>query len=295
MSTPNPRRIIAPHPRTLAEVVGVSFNQDLVDFVVIDLERDYESGLYLTLGLAKTHPNRFVKRMYHEAARFFKRVNALMTKGDRFSLRLARKMLRFPEPQEIRLGYAGVGSYGSGFGKGTLGNHVFNALLSEPVLRKEIAAEPDAICFIPGIAMDRSSDIVATITKRHLIDFTNDQAAFWRFDPTCFRTRAVDNCWDEASQKLVSLVARVPADDLDRTFLLVPKEICRSGPPMTAAQYFRDLDGPGGGSVRDEETLKESLLKDAARHPKRLSNFIQDRMKDPSRFKPRREFRNTEE
>jgi hypothetical protein len=292
MSTPNPRRVIAPHPRTLDQVVGVSFPAQHVDFVLIDLERDYRTGLYLTLALAKNHPDPIVKKMYGTAVRFFKQVDALMTIGDQVSLARARKMLSFPEPFEIRLGYAGMGSYGSGIGQGTLGDYVFDVLLAHPALRAAVAVEPDAICLIPGVAMDRSSDMVATITKPHLIEFTASQAAFWQFDPACFRLRNVDNCWDEPNQRLGQLMAKVPVDDLDRTFLLVPKEICRSGPPMSGGQYFRDLNGPDGApSGGDGESLKELVLEDAARNPARLTEFVRDRMRDPDKFKPRREFR----
>lgn len=292
MSTRIPRRIVAPHPRTMDEVVGRSLPQWAVDFVKIDLERDIQKGIHLTVKLAKFSGIPVVRSMYDEAVRFFKRVDRLMTKGDPFSMALARRMLDFPEPYEIRLGFTALGSFGSGLGDGALSDYVFAVLKNRPALRRTLTVEPDALCFIPWVDMDRTSDIVATIVKRHLVRFTQEQAAFWKFDPRCMKTRVVENCWDPSAEKLTSETASVPVDDLGRTFLLVPKGICRSGPAMNAGQYFRDL-GPSGGRARQQAsgTLKEQLLDDAAAHPDRLLKFAVDRMKDPTRFQPRREFR----
>lgn len=282
------QRIIAPHPRRLDEVVGRNLPQWAVDFVVIDLEKDYQAGLYLTLKLANSHPNPIVRKMYSDACRFFTLVHQLMTSGDPLSLRRARQMLVFPEAQEIRLGYSGIGSYGSGIGNSTLSEHVFNTLLAQPQLREALTVEPDALCFIPWIAMDRSSDIVATIVKQQLIGFTQSQANFWGFDSNCLAQRTIENCWDEKTQRLIGVRATVPVDDLGRPFLLVPKEICRSAPPMTAGQYFRDI---GGSPRASGASMKEQMLDDAAAHAGRLPSFVADRMADPDRFKPRAEFR----
>lgn len=294
MANANPRRVVAPHPRSLDDVVGRNLPQWAVDFLVIDLERDYRSGIYLTLKLAKFHSSPHVREMYRTASQFFSRVNDLMSRSDSFSHNLAYRMLSFPEPYEIRLGYAALGSYGSGVGKGELRDELFDALMASKELRKAMVAEPDMLCCVPGIAMDRSSDVVATITKHQLVAFTQDQAAFWKFDRACMKKRHIENAWNPKTEAIGGFDAIVPTDDLGRVFLLVPKEICRSGPPMNPRQYFRDL-GPKAGGGASDLTRKEAMIADAAKHPGRLRGFAVERMRDPSRFKPRRELRDPDE
>jgi hypothetical protein len=288
----NNSRVIAPHPRTLDEVVGRNLPQWAVDFVKIDLERDHRSGLYLTLKLAQSHPNPHVRAMYRIAIEFFDILNGLMTQassGDRIAGARALRMLHFPEAHELRLGYVSMGSYGNGIGNGELAEYLFDVLMRHPELRNALTREPDSLCFIPGIAMDRTSDIIATIAKTELVAFTQDQAQFWSFLPASLEMRLIEDCWNPATMQLENIHAEVPFDDLGRAFLLVPKSICRSVPPMKPEQYFRAIDpvGPkeGGG------TQKQMLLDHTSSEPGALTKFAQERMKDPDNFRARREFR----
>lgn len=293
MNTRNPARNIAAHPRSLDEVVGRNLPQWAVDFVVINLERDLTAGLHLTLKLAKGSSNPHVREMYTAATDFFKLLRGHMSQA-RTAVHSARTrallMLDFPEPAELRLGYASMGSYGNGMGRGELATHLFDSLMRWPELGDLLTIEPDALCLVPKIGMDRTSDIVATIAKQQLIAFTQDQAQFWGFSPNCMKPQHVRNCWNPAVRRLDSISAEVPVDDLGRTFLLVPKEICRSGPPINPEQYFRSIDpiGPEGSG----DTRKEQLLDHCSARPGSLTDFTQERMKDPQKFKPRREFRN---
>lgn len=291
MSNGTPRRSRAPHPRSLQEVIGVSYPDHMFDFVVIDLERDIPKRISITMKRALSHPSPTVKAMYHRAVEFFREIDALMSAGDSVSLQRARNMLAFPEPGEFRLGYTVMGSSGKGLGRSMLSEYLFHRLLGDPLLRKVLCIEPDALGCIPQIAMDRSSDILATIVKPLLIQYTQEQARFLGFRPDCMQPRDVRNNYVPGRPTLVTLNEHVPVDDNGAVFLLLPKELCRSGPAMTPHQYFRDLGPDGGVSAIEGESAKERMLRDALANPGRLEGFVKDRMSDPDRFKARREFR----
>lgn len=286
-----PRRSKTPHSRTLQEVIGVGLSDDAFDFVVINLEHDYELGLHLTMQLAAESDHPIVRAMYREACAFFADIDDLMTAGDMLSMRRARGRMDFPEPWEIRLGYTRGGSNGNGLRDGALGDAIFQALAASPTLRRVLRTMPDGINAIPQVGMDRVSDVLATICKVQLIEFTQQMAAFYNFDSRCMREVDVENCWDRRSEKLVTKRALLPVDDLGRVFLLTPKEICRSGPPFNANQYFRDIDPSfGAGGVRGEGA-KVRMMEDAIQRPDLFEAFIRDRMRDSRRFRARKEFR----
>lgn len=284
------KRAGLPHPRSLHAVLGITLPPELLEFVVINLERDLQAGIYLTMRLAYESENPIVRRMYRKSQHFFRTIDQLMTKGDAVSLGIARRMLAFPEPGEIRLGYAANSSRGNGVGDGHLSTYIFNVLLTSPPLRDALRDEPDTITMIPGVDMDRASDILATIVKEELIEFTQQQAQLLAFDPACMQPRDVHHCWLPTGT-LGTITAIVPVDDNDNVFLLVPGEICRSGPAMTAAQFFRHFPPPDGEKSDGGATSKERAMKQSMQNPTQLATFAHDHMKDPSNFKPRKEYR----
>ena len=124
-----------------------------------------------------------------------------------------------------------------------------------------------------------------------LIQYTQEQASFYGFRSACMEIRSIRNNRVPGQAKLVALNERVPVDDNGATFLLIPKDLCRSGPAMTPWQYFRDLGPDVGVRPLEGESSKERMLRDAHENPSRFEQFVRDRMRDPERFKARREFR----
>lgn len=92
------------------------------------------------------------------------------------SAKAARRLLTFPEPSEIRLGYTSDGTKGSGSGEGyaqAMADGIAVAIaagLSTPEHIEEIAI------LNVGIGADIISDATANVVKRHLISFTQQVA-----------------------------------------------------------------------------------------------------------------------
>jgi hypothetical protein len=287
----NPRPTPGRSSRTFAQVTGINFPQATVDFVIPNLLRDLEQGLCITVALARKHASPYVRAMYREAYQYFTQLKNNLDRaamGDQLAMTRAWTMADFPEPHEIRFGYTRVGSMGNGVGAGELSGYILQSLLRWPQLRAACAVEPDSLCLIERIGLDRVSDVMATITKKHLIEFTIDRAAFWGFDPACMRTVDIENVWDSAAGRLLTVTASVPVDDRGAAIILVPKGIVRSSPPLKVRQYFNDVYG---SARADGEESKADLARDAENNPGALGKFVEDRLRDPEKFKARREFR----
>lgn len=276
--------------RSFAQLTGVQLGQQYLDFVIPNLERDQNGGMYLTSALASRHRNPTVRAMYAANTDFFHRLNQFLVRargGDEVALRAARRMAtNFPEADELGLGYSVRGWAGSGVGAGELNDLVFNALLRFAELSQTCVLEPDALAFIPLVDIDRVSDVFATVAKRPIIQYTVEQAAKWHFDPACMHQVTVPNVWDAASSSLIGVTERLPVTDDGRVILLVDKRIVRSAPPVRAHQYTRLHFG---GAAR--ALSKAEVLLDAERNPGRLLEAIESILADDWRFRPRRDFR----
>jgi hypothetical protein len=294
MPLPNLRRAKLPHPRSLVDVTGLSLPRDKyghlpVDFVEINLDHDLLEGLHLTLKLARASEHEIVRQIYHAMCVFWRRFDNLMTLGTLDSRTEARAMLQFPEPWEIRLGYTTAGSRGNGFSDGALSREIFAVLDQVPTLRRLLRTEPDALCSVPNVGLDRISDVIGTIAKLELIAFTQQQAGYWNFIPTCMADQPVENCWVPAVNRLRTITANLPRDDHGRIIVLVPREICRSGPPFSAAQFFRELPRlPGDGAIT---ISKEAMLATAIARPEDFAGVVKDRLRDPTRFRAKKGYR----
>ena len=271
-------------------LTGVSFpRQDLVEFVLPDLDRDIERGMFITIQLAKTHSNPLVSQMYVIAKDFYWRLAREIISarlGNAIALRRARIMASFPEAPEIGFGYTAKGRRGRGVGSGALNRFIVDRFLKYPGMVLACAEEPDALSLIDGVGLDRSSDAVATICKVQLIEFTQEQARILRFRQQCMRSVRVSNVWSRCKGRLVSEKAELPVTESGDPILLVPKGIVRSSPPVRVHHYgeFYDMRG-------DKRSLKERIMDENADSPDRLLRAMRKVFEEPWRFRPRREFR----
>lgn len=273
-------------PQTLRDFLGLYLGkndqdfQHLVDFVVIDLQRDLLQGMYLTPALAKRHPNPLVKAIYGDVRQYFERIRDLLVlarQGSQLAEQQIMQMLTLPEANEIAMGYTRAGWQGNGFSP----ELAYKVLYAIPELAEVACDEPDVITFIPGISLDRMSDLIATVGKRALTRFTISTAQRYRFDGKLQRG-VVQNVWDFASNGLGSLNADV-LSYRGRVLLLVPKHIVRSSPPMRVEQY--------ADFIGEKVMAKADVLVDIASHPGRLRSFVNVVMAEEWRYRPRRKFR----
>jgi GNAT superfamily N-acetyltransferase len=281
----------APQPggerqRKFFQLVGIpEVEEKFLPFVIPDLDRDLEKGMYVTAALAAKHPNPTVKAFFSEIQSYFQCLEAYLVRaraGDQDAYLRARRMVQCPEVPEIRFGYTREGHRGKGIGQWELSEHIFQMLFQNPALSRACAEEPDALAFIPNVSLDRVSDLFATIGKRHLIEYTESQAQRRGF--TGMKRVVVKGVWDSSSERLADRIAVLPKPAGGPAVLLVAKGILRSSPPVREEQYAARFHGGARMS-------KEEVLSDAALFPDRLIRTIREVLEDDWRFRPRRDFR----
>lgn len=273
------------------EAVGTWAEEWAVAFIVPDVEQDLLKSVHITAKLALESNLPFVRQAYYEAREFWQLADAEISAGDDLSLSRARRMLNFPEPKSIRFGYAKGSHNGHGIGKRRLNRIIFTELEANPVYRRMLAEEPDSTCLIDQIAVDRSSDILATIIMGVLCEFTVWCAEFYGFSDSCMKD--VDmRVWSRSGRRFIYKTYRLPHDRNGAPIVLVPKIMGRSAPPMNPGQYFRPA-GPSDPSASNnqEPATKARLLKEFREHPEDAVKFVRDRMKDSKNFLPRKEYR----
>lgn len=286
-----------PRGRTFAQLSGLPLHPighpdhrgDRAEFVIPDTQRDLPCGIYLTMVLAKDHPEPVVVAIWQEVRHFFVDLETDLVRargGDDLALKRARRRTRFPEVGEIGCGYTAENRAGKGIRDGILGDRVLDTLLQYPALSKACAEEPDAISLIELVGLDRVSDIVATIAKRHLIEYTQRMAARYKFPDSFQRDIVIQGIWDRGTASLKTGIFLLPVADDGRAILLLPKGIVRSAPPFTAAQYTRHHHG-----ALHRPLTKREVLEDMGNDPERLLRAMRNIFQDEWRYRPRRDLR----
>ena len=280
-----PKRNTEPFRR----LTGLEEDQSEVPFVIPDLEQDLRGGMYLTMALAKLSSRSVVKKMYSAACNYFALLNEFLNRareGDSEALRQARRIAAFPEAREIGMGYSRQGWDGSAIGPGKLNLHIVETLIDFPGIAEECVDEPDTITFIANVGLDRASDALASINKRHLGNFTEQMAQDY-LDADCVETVSIAGAWNSEDLVFDTFEAAVPVDGT-KPILLVPKEIVRSSPPVRPVHYEREYYPT---SELGKGEVKETIMEENKTDPTRLKKVVDEVLANPDRYRPRREFR----
>lgn len=279
------------HGRNFFQVVGRFFDQTTVPFLIPDLQRDVPFGVYVTVALARGHDHPEVRAMYDDMCRYMAEFERFMKDHRRnpsmMTLRRLKNHTAVREPHEARLGYTKVGSRGRALGKGALQAELLDFFTKRPDLLRDCTVEPDTLSYASNFGIDRVSDVVVAVCKRRLVAFTQWCATFFAFDPRCMKEVQLENVWQPERGTFGTETHVLPVDDNGDAILLVPTDLVRSAPPLSAEAYFSavygdNYDGPRG---------KRAVLDDAAQHPGRLGEFAKDWLRDPERYKNRRNLR----
>lgn len=270
--------------------MGVPYDEEMVRFVVPSLTCDVPRGMYVTSALARSSDNPHIRGLYDSAVSFFQRVDhylGLARTGDLAAGRKARAMLGVPEAPEVGFGYTVQGWRGNGLGEGSLGDELYDLMLRYPVLSEACAVEPDALSFVPGFGLDRISDIIVTVGKRHLIDYTLEEAAIYGFSEKRFEEKPVRGIWNSETETHERRVVRLPVRPSGEPVLLIPGSIVRSTMLVHPHQYARFFYG---GQYR--KMTKLEILEDASStHGNRLLELIRFVLAHPHWCRPRWEYR----
>jgi hypothetical protein len=142
---------------------------------------------------------------------------------------LANEIFDFPEVSAIGLGYTRSGKRGSGLG-GYLRDLIIETLKASPGLQERGVLHVEEMQLLAaGIGPDRISDISANILKRHLVEYTQRQAALWGLP---LRGGVpLPHLYDEATQSWADVYVDLPVGPTDEApVLFVPRRIVRALP-----------------------------------------------------------------
>ncbi len=150
----------------------------------------------------------------------------------------ARRILDFPEVQEIGFGYTRGSKRGSGVGE-RISSLVIETVLDSPSLQQRGVKHVEEMQLLSaGIGPDRVSDIAANILKRFLVDYTQRQCRLWNVPMKS--AAPIGHVFDPARCEWVDSCDEVPVSPLDGSpILLVPRRWVRTLPWINYDDFCR--------------------------------------------------------
>ena len=195
------------------------------------------------------------------------------------SAKAARRLLTFPEPAELGLGYTAAGTRGSGSGDSMAARMAdgiavaINAGLSEPEHIEEIGI------LNAGIGADRISDAAANVLKGRLISYTQRVARRHNLLLEPHRVRHTRVTLEVA--RWHDEIVDLPTNPVSgRPIILVPEFLLNRLPTLNAEDWFdshfnedirQSLNLPVGQAVN-----KAGIVEWARRHPDRVRDWARE-------------------
>ncbi len=247
--------------RLLTDEFSLGFTQADVDFVVPDLAGDLRLGIDPFLLFKSRDPA--YKAAHDQLLSVFNSAIKAFASGQ---VDVSRKLIDFPEVNEIGFGYRKTSERGSGMG--TFLNELLMRTLGEsPALVKRGVRHVEEMQLVTlGINADRVSDIAGNILKQFLIDYTQRQAD--RFAIPITKGVPVAHVFDFGDWEWRDDYYDLPLNTLtrpNRPILLVPRRIVRVLPWINFDDYQRTEFGLYLRARRTERTMREATLSENAR------------------------------
>jgi hypothetical protein len=204
-----------------------------VDFVIPRLEADLPIGIDPFLLYKSRDP--LFREMHKAVLRVFGEGLRAVHGGQ---LSEARRLLDFPEPAEIGMGYAKGTKRGSGIGD-HLAGLIIDTLQGAPALQERGIKHIEEFQLLSvGIGADRISDIAADILKATLIDYTQRQCELWSI-PLASGV-PVEHVLDLDALEWSDGHYDLPTSPVDGSpIILVPRRIVRALPWINYDDYVR--------------------------------------------------------
>lgn len=158
----------------LNKVLNIPIRQEDVDFVMPDVDVDRRLGIDPFL-LYRSSRSDF-QQAHGLLMKFF---NSAIDQIKRDNLERAQRLLICPEPREIGLGYARVGTAGSGIGPELAREIAYTFKNSPALLSRGLRHVEELQLICPGVGPDRISDMTANVLKLFLISYTQEQCTSW--------------------------------------------------------------------------------------------------------------------
>lgn len=222
-----------PLVRPLTEVFGLPFAQTDVDFVIPNLAGDVRLAIDPFLLFKSRNPE--YRAAHGQLLDVFNEAIKAYAAGD---VDRARRLLNFPEVNEINFGYRTTSRYGSG-----LGTHLNRLLLetlgeSPALVVRGVRHVEEMQLVALGINADRVSDITANVLKGFLIEYTQRQAA--QYGIPIQQAVPVEHVFDFSTRQWRDEYFDLPVNPIDgRAILLVPRRVVRALPWINFDEYQR--------------------------------------------------------
>jgi hypothetical protein len=181
--------------------------------------------------------------------------------GDRLSsyYQLAVDRLRFPEVQELCLGYTGAGTKGSGAGHGLardIADAIWEAIQAGMT---EITHFEEIAILREGIGADRISDATASILRHTIARYTGEVCR--RHKVPTERTRYGRGQYNETTGRWEPLITQLPRNPYNRKpILLVPQDYLAPLPNISPEDFWDYC------YVNENEVLRREMSHDITRH-----------------------------
>lgn len=203
--------------------------------------------------------------------------------GDRNSLSYKKALadLRFPEVQDLCLGYTATGTRGSGSGK-EIGRDIAGALeeaIAAGLVRLSHFEEIGILR--EGIGPDRISDITAWLLRKRLMEYTQAVCARYPSIPTQ-QIRIGRAYYNLDLEVWAAAEARLPINPHNnKPILLVPKAYVRELPTINTFGFWDYCMSHESEALRNDfsrdvskRVSKEDIIAVARRHPRVVEEYV---------------------
>lgn len=200
---------------------GLNLSQENLDFV--DINMDGDSRLFINPTLLKRSTYKpFENNGKDKVESFFKKIFELYASGDR-----EKALVLFTSSGETNanhLGYSRGKSRGNGASKRALAK-LFDTILQTGALANEIMTKPmSLLVFAHDFGEDRMSDLITSILKEELVQYTLEQAK--KYDIKIEQDEInYGNSWDEKTSSWINLKKKWIKGTDGKPLLLTPKQV----------------------------------------------------------------------
>lgn len=186
-----------------------------------------------------SHP--FFQNTHEKTIAFFDRAFALASQAKQIKTDLRYRqlltMMKFPEVEEICLGYASRSTGGSGSGGG-ISQLIVDAIFESINLGiTNLESFEEIGLFNSGFGCDRISDMTATLLKQEIIDYTLDICT--RHSIATNKIRIAQSSFDEKTNRWKDHEFELPINPYTgKAILLIPKKFLRELPTISAEEFW---------------------------------------------------------
>lgn len=223
---------------------------------------------------------------HDEIIRFFNRIFKLIAqaKGEPSSLRYQQAVdsLRFPEVEELCLGYTQAGTGGSGSGISTA--RVIAEAIWEAIQAgiEEITHFEEISILRKGLGADHISDTTAGLIRRRLVDYTGSICERHNIPTETRRYRR--GLFDQTVGRWKPINATLPVNPYNaKPVLLVPEDYLRELPTINPQDFWDHCFSNENDTLRREfsqdvtrNVSKPDIVRLARAHPQFVQDYVRE-------------------